>query len=92
MSRTLEMPQEEVVRRASRLMGFLPLDEEITIKRLVLEGVKVKQDDGWYHLSALKGRRKREVGGKILGNSLEVLLKCYLLLREEDASAAQRVA
>ena len=92
MSRTLDMPQEEVVRRASRLMGFLPLDEEVTIKRLALEGVKVKHDNGWYHLTVLKGRRKRWTGGKILDNSLEVLLKCYLLLREEEAIATQRVA
>ena len=74
---------EELIRKASWRLGMMPLDEVVTLKRLNAEGIKTTKEGNWYRLILSRGKLKREVGGKIEGDPLEVLLRCYLLLWEE---------
>ncbi len=89
---TLCITSEELVRRASWRLGMMPLDEGITLRRLSSEGIKAVKEGHWYRLTLSQGRNKRQVGGRILEDPLDVLLRCYLLLWEERTGAKEQEA
>ena len=90
--RVVTLPRQEVFQIASRLMGVMALDEEIILRKLALEGIQVVREEGWYRLSWTEGALVRRVGGRIEGNPLDVLLRCYLLIKEGEVEEGDREA
>ncbi len=82
--KVLALPRRELFQVASRLMGIIALDEDIILRRMALEGIKVVREGDWYCLTWTGETLVRRVGGRIGDNSLEVLLRCYLLLRRGE--------
>jgi len=83
--KVITLPRREVFQIASRLMGIIALDEEIILQKMAMEGIQVSKEGDWYRLSWMEKTLVRRVGGRIDGNNpLDVLLRCYLLLKEEE--------
>jgi|GEM_PF-1401584 len=92
--KVLALPRRKLFQIASRLMGIIALDEDIILRRMTLEGIKVVKENGWYRLSWTGETLVRRVGGKIGDDALEVLLRCYLLLKggEEKEEGGREAA
>ncbi len=82
--RILTLPRKEVFQIASRLMGIIALDEEIILRKMAVEGIQVVREGEWYRLSWAGEALVRRVGGRIEDSPLDVLLRCYLLLKEGE--------
>ena len=90
--KVVTLPRGEVFRIASRLMGVIALDEEIILQKMAMEGIEVTREGGWYRLAWKEHSLVRRVGGRIDGNPLDVLLRCYLLLKEGSESGDREAA
>ncbi len=90
--RVVTLSRAEVFRIASRLMGVIALDEEIILRKMAMEGIEVQREGEWYRLTWKEKSLVRRVGGRIDGNPLDALLRCYLLIKEGGEEKGDREA